>query len=183
MKKILFAGFTGTFIASIITSTAYTQVLTSTAKLKIRPSVEKTTHSGRKLNTTKDSGAFFLNNINVKAVQHFAKTYKNPSDVRWDRLTNGFRVNFINDDIPTKIFYSKKGSPESSIRYYHEDKLPREIRHLVKSNYYDFNICLITEVNADHKTAYLVKMEDKTCWKTIKIVDGEMEITEEFSKN
>ena len=32
------------------------------------------------------------------------------------------------------------------------------------------------------KTGYLVKLEDKTSWKTVKVVDGEMEVSEEFLK-
>ena len=69
------------------------------------------------------------------------------------------------------------------LRYYQEEKLPHEIRGLVKSTYYDYDIYLITEVNRNEKIAYVVKMEDKTSWKTVKVVDGEMEVLEDYTKS
>jgi hypothetical protein len=68
------------------------------------------------------------------------------------------------------------------IRYYNEEKLPREVRHLVKSNYYDFSIYHVSEFRSNGKTAYVVVLEDKTSWKKIKVVDSEFEIIGEFSK-
>ena len=55
--------------------------------------------------------------------------------------------------------------------------MPRDIRHMVKSAYYD------KRSHNNGENAYLVKMEDKTSWKTIKIVDGEMETMEESIKS
>jgi hypothetical protein len=69
------------------------------------------------------------------------------------------------------------------IRYYGEDKLPSPIRHTVKSNYYDFSIFNVTEVSKGEKIVYLVKIEDKTCWKTLMVTDGEMETIEEYLKS
>jgi hypothetical protein len=183
MKKTFFTNCTGAFLACTVTSLIYAQNADINVKPQPHFSTEKNISSSEQMDTAKDSDSLFLNDINIKAVQHFMTTYKNPSDVRWSQLKNGFRVHFISDDIQTRIFYNAKGSPESMIRYYHEDKLPLEIRHLVKSNYYDFSIFVVTEININRKIAYLVKMVDKTSWKTIKVVDGEMEVIEEYSKS
>jgi hypothetical protein len=138
-----------------------------------------TTH-GQLSNRVSDS--LFRNEVNIKAVQQFMKTYKDAANIRCRKTDNGFRVHFTNGDIQYRIFYSKKGLPVSVIRYYGEDKLPSKIRHLVKSNYYDYSISSVAEVNHRGKTAYMVKMENKTSVKTVKIRDREMEVTEEFKK-
>jgi hypothetical protein len=52
----------------------------------------------------------------------------------------------------------------------------------VKSTYYDFNIYHIIEPTLNGVTSYLVKMEGKSTWKTVKVVDGEMEEVEEYLK-
>lgn len=89
-------------------------------------------------------------------------------------------VRFFDNDIQTKIFYNRNGNNVAMIRYYTEDKLPNEVRHPVKSTYYDFNIFLVTEVTVGNKIAYLVKIKDKTCTKTIRVMNGEMDVIEEF---
>ena len=68
------------------------------------------------------------------------------------------------------------------LRHYNEEKLPAEIRHRVKSNYYDFSIYHVSEIRYNGKTAWYVTIEDKTCWKKIKVLDSEMEVVEVYSK-
>ena len=69
------------------------------------------------------------------------------------------------------------------LRHYNEEQLPSEIRHLIKSNYYDFSIYHLSEIRYNGKTAYIVTIEDRTCWKKIKVADNEMEIMIELTKN
>jgi hypothetical protein len=128
------------------------------------------------------SDSLFRNEVNIKAVQHFMKTYKAAANVRWRKTDKGYRVYFTADDIQFRIFYSKKGLPVSVIRYYGEDKLPRDVRHLVKSHYYDYSIVSVAEVNHRGMMAYMVKMKNNSSWKTVKVSNNEMEVTEEFKK-
>jgi len=53
---------------------------------------------------------------------------------------------------------------------------------MVKSNYYDYSIFLVQEVKVGDKTAYLVKIEDEKSFKTIRVVDGEMDEYESYKK-
>lgn len=124
------------------------------------------------------------NGINVNAIRNFIREYKNVSNAKWFESSNGFFVAyFVRDDIRTWVFYNKKGDFERMIRAYNEEKLPADVRHLVKSTYYDFSIYFVTEITTNMQTGYHVKMADKTSWKTIKVVDGEMEVTEEYVKS
>ena len=121
--------------------------------------------------------------LSTKAVKDFSKTFKGASNAAWSETTDGFMAKFTKDDVETKVFYDRKGRWIANIRNYQEDKLPKDIRQMVKSNYYDFSIFLVQEVTVGDKTAYLVKIEDKTSIKTIRITDEGMDEYEAFEKS
>jgi hypothetical protein len=166
MKKTALSGF-AVIILSWIINTSHAQFGPSFANNKV---------------STPDAVKIFKA-PNTKAERNFTKTYKNATDVQWYPLNDGrLMVRFFDNDIQTKIFYSRKGSNVAMIRYYTEDKLPNDVRHPVKTTYYDFNIFLVIEVTVGQQTAYLVKIEDKTCTKTIRVMNGEMGVIEEIEK-
>lgn len=126
-------------------------------------------------------GTTFIS-INAKAVKDFSKTYKHAANASWFELKDGYLAKFEKDGVITKVYYDSKGRLLGNIRSYFEDKLARDIRHQVKSSYYDHNICYIHELSVGTHKVYLVKLEGKNDWKTIRLVDGEMEETEFFQK-
>ena len=162
MKKAAISGVT-VIILSWMINTTHAQLEYSVAKLSI-PGVEKN-----------------LSVVNTKAEMNFTKTYKNATDILWYPLNDKrLMVRFFDNSIQTKIFYNRKGSQETMVRYYTEDKLPNEVRHVVKTTYYDFNIFLVIEVTVGNQIAYLVKVDNKTCTKTIRVMNGEMDLVEEM---
>ena len=183
MKKAFDYGLTGLVFAWTITSMVYGQ------KLRAQPLPEKIIPESKQSDLTKDSGFIFRNEISSKAVRNFIREYKNVTDAEWSRSANGlFVVHFTSDSINITIHYNKNGDCEFLIRNYSEEKLPREIRHLVKSNYYDFSIYHVTEVIVNEIPTYVVLMADKnpknkTYWKIIRVVKGEMDVMKEFSGN
>jgi hypothetical protein len=125
-----------------------------------------------------------LETISPRALRNFADTYKNVSG-EMDEVEGGFAVRFTSDDIRTTILYDSKGYWAGSIKYYNEEKMLREIRHVVKSTYYDYNIIYTQEVEtADTKgmPTYVICLEDKTKIKMVRICDGEMSVWKEFTK-
>lgn len=119
---------------------------------------------------------------NTKALKNFNKTFKGV-DANWFQTQEGSIAEFEKDGIVTRIDYDHKGRFIAMIRRYSEDKLPADVRHQVKSTYYDYNIFLVIEVTTNNKTAYLVKMEDQKTLKTIRVVDGEMDVYEDLNKS
>ena len=186
MKKIFFSCFTGLFLISNINSIAYSQNSNDMARLKPQPVPEKNISipPGNEM----DPGPSLLNELTTnelkkKAVKKFARQYKNQPDASWFKSSNGLLVAFFKiDDIQTFIYYNEKGTCEFIMRYYKEEKLPEVIRNLVESTYDNFSIYQVTEVRKNNQIAYVVKMENKKFWKTVKVIDGEMEVTEEYSK-
>ena len=182
MKKAFGYGFTGLIFAWTITSITYSQSSNSTAKFKQHPSLERIIPISKQLKAARDSDFLFRNEINGKAVRNFIREYKNVAEAKWYISPNGFVVHFSSENIQNWIYYTKKGDFEFMLRHYNEVKLPAEIRHRVKSNYYDFSIYHVSEIRYNGKTAWYVTIEDKTCWKKIKVLDSEMEVVEVYSK-
>ncbi|MEO6960598.1 MAG: hypothetical protein ABIY90_01450, partial [Puia sp.] len=68
--------------------------------------------------------------------------------------------------------------------YYSEDKLPREIRAIVKSTYYDFTITVVEDVQTRVNGVYLIYLEDKTSIKIVRVTrDGDMDVFKEITKS
>ena len=184
MKKIIFLSLTTLLIACVIDS--YAQNSNTTAKLNRNSSSKDLTSQLEPpdTNLVRPAKPVSIFQVNTKAVRNFIKDFKEVIGVQWIETSNGlFAAYFNNDHIQSLVCYNNKGNFECMLRYYKEEKLPREIRGLVKSSYYDFNIYLVTEVHRNDKIAYVIKMEDKTSWKTVKVVDGEMEVTEDYKKS
>lgn len=183
MKKAFVYRFAGIIFSWIITSIAYGQPLNSLEKFREEPVPENIIPLSKQLYLNRDSDFLFRNEINSKAVRNFIREYKNVAGAKWYKSANGsFVVYFSSENIKSWIYYDKNGDFEFMLRHYNEVKLPAEIRHRVKSNYYDFSIYHVSEIRYNGKTAWYVTIEDKTCWKKIKVLDSEMEVVEVYSK-
>jgi len=132
--------------------------------------------------STLKSGPILINNINTRAIRDFTSSYKNPTEVRWIVLPDGFQVHCYDDSFQIRIRYDNKGKRICMIRDYRENKLPHDVRHIIRSQYYDYNIFTVSEISIRGRTIYIVKIEDATTWKVLCIEDGEMTCTEEYDK-
>ncbi|OQP63968.1 hypothetical protein A3860_21335 [Niastella vici] len=134
------------------------------------------------LGTVNESPADTKDLISIKALHDFNKTYKTVTNEDWYIIQKGFMAKFTQQGIQHRIIYNKNGKWVATFRYYNEDQLPAEVRHLVKSTWYDAAIRQVSEVSFGGKTAYLVSIEDNTSLKTIKVVNNEMELFQEMVK-
>ena len=121
--------------------------------------------------------------MSTKAVKNFSKTFKEVRNASWSETLDGLKAEFMNENVTTKVYYDSKGRWIASVRSYDEANLPREIRHTVKSTYYDYDILHVQEITAGDKTAYLVKIEDETSIKTIRVTNDQMDEYISFQKS
>ena len=174
MKKNLIA-LTIVSVATLVgISGASAQIVSNSSSLKYQMNATKTKNSMNE-----------LENINPRALKNFSDNYKNVSDQSWMKIKGGFSVRFTSDDVRTTVLYDSKGFWVSSIKYYSEEKMRHEVRHIVKSTYYDYNIIYTQEIEtADTKgmPTYIICLEDKSNIKMIRVCDGEMDIWKEFTK-
>ena len=137
------------------------------------------------MNATETKSSTNELSISPRAVKDFMNTHKNVTGESWMKTKDGFSVRFNSDDVRTTIYYDKKGNWTGSIKIYGEEKMLRDLRHVVKSTYYDYNIVYAQEIettDSDGVPTYVVCVEDKTKIKMIRIRDGEMSVWKEFTK-
>lgn len=181
MKNYLLPCLAGIML-TCINSTSHTQSTSGFVKLNAQTSLEKLIPPSKQFNSPGSAGFIFRNDICVKAVRNFVRRFRDISDVTWRQSQSGAAAYFTMNDIRISVYFHKNGDYRCMIRYYREDKLPQYIRHLVRSHYDDYAIFSVAELNENGKTIYDVKIEDKLSYKTIRIIDGEMEVREEFFK-
>jgi hypothetical protein len=177
MKKLFFRYTTGFIPFIALVSCAYAQ--SSKFSKDLSPSSKEVAYNNPSATRV---GATTVS-ISTKAVKDFTKNFKKAGNAGWFVIPDGYVAEFNQDEIKTKVYYDRKGRWIGNLRSYLEDKMPRDIRHRVKSHYYDYTIYYVQEVTVADKIAYLVKIADKTSWKTIRILDGEMDEIESFEKS
>jgi hypothetical protein len=132
--------------------------------------------------TEKESKIVDEMDVNINAVRDFSKNFKNASGVKWVKHENGASVYFAVDGVKMRSTYNTKGRKEYTLKYYDEFSLPTNVRHLVRSTYYDYRIAIATEVIRNEHVSYLVKMENDKEFLTIKVDDGELSVFEKMTK-
>ena len=121
--------------------------------------------------------------VNPKALRDFLLEYKDFDSVRWYQNDKGSVASFIWDEMETLTYYDRYGNRIMKRKVYKENRLPREVRHLVKSKYYDYEITGVIEIIWPKQSIYVVTMEDKTRYVQVKVEDMEMEVVSRFFKS
>jgi hypothetical protein len=126
-----------------------------------------------------------LEAISPRALKDFANTHKNVTGEHWMKTKSGFSAGFNLAGIRTTVYYDKKGNWSGSVKLYGEEKMLHEVRHVVKSTYYDYNIVYAQEIETtetDGVPTYVICLEDKSKIKLVRISAGEMSEWKEFTK-
>ena len=112
----------------------------------------------------------------TKAGREFWKKYGEGKNESWYKLAAGFLAEFSDGAARYKSVFDYKGNWLYSIKEYNEQGLPKEVRELVKSTYYDYSIVWVKEVSQNQSVVYVVHISDGKSWKDVLVQDGEMEV-------
>jgi hypothetical protein len=183
MKKYLFAAAAGFITALATINPASAQSSNAIKILHNDVSVEKKFKSDISAEPVKENTVAV---ISSKALKSFSKSYKNAADASWDLTTEGYRVKFTEGAIKNSVFYNKSGAWTGSLKTYQEDGLPKDVRGTIKSEYYDYSIYQVQEVetleSTDHLPTYIIYMEDKNSYKTLLVNDFNITVWKDFKK-
>jgi hypothetical protein len=126
----------------------------------------------------------FINKIHVKAMRDFLKRNKTATNADWMVVENGFVVKYTDkNNSHCRTVYNSRGEFAYTVRQYFESNMLRDVRALVKSQYYDYTITLVEEIEQPLKPlVYVVHMEDATTLKNVRVSEREMEVIEEYIK-
>ena len=129
------------------------------------------------------SAGKYLNAVNSRALRDFMHKYEQATDVSWYNLESGYLVRFVQNGVNMRAVYGKRGNWVYTIKNYYEDRLPRAVRHIVKSNYYDCAIRFVEEIELPRESvSYIVHLEDKTSWKNVVVREGGIAVLQEYTK-
>ena len=118
----------------------------------------------------------------VRATRDFWERAGDPTDTRWYKLAAGYMAEYYEGATQAHYLYDQKGNFSYSMLTYTEKEMPAEVRHLVRSNYYDFTIGWVKEVNEAETTAYVVHIEDAALWKDLVVQNGEIRVLHAYYK-
>lgn len=127
----------------------------------------------------------YLNDINISAARDFVKRFSSAASPRWLKLEDGsFFVRFEEQDARCRAAYNKRGRWLYTIRSYNEKQLPRAVRHIVKSTYYDFAITGVDELTQYdiNGPVYMVYLAGDSSYITVQVNNGEMQEAQELYK-
>ena len=123
--------------------------------------------------------------LNIKAEKDFRKRFAATDDEKWFDYRNGYAAVFTADDVRFRVEYDNKGNWNGTEKDYKEPKLDRDIRRIVKQVYFDYNIAYVKEFMVPGMfgiPVYVITIDDETSFKTLSVCEGEIRVTEEFSK-
>jgi hypothetical protein len=125
----------------------------------------------------------YPNNINIRAVRDFLKKNKTAIDAEWRVIDNGFVVKYSCGNKSCRTVYNKKGDFIYTIRQYNEAQMPRDVRTVIKSRYFDYTITLVEEIDRPSKPiAYVVHLQDATTLMNVQVCEGEIEVVGDYTK-
>ena len=118
----------------------------------------------------------------AKASRDLWRRVGDQKEEQWFKGSTGYQAEFTEGLMKAMYCYDKSGRFVYSILTYGEDKLPEDVRYLVRSTYFDYGIRWVKEVNEAQNLVYVVHMENDRAWKEVAVQDGEMRVLKEFSK-
>jgi hypothetical protein len=146
------------------------------------------THTGLRftdnISSEETSTAKAATSVNSKALKNFARLYKDVANEKWYNVHDGQVAMFTANGVDNRVAYDKKGNWVNTIRTYGESNLPGDVRHAVKSNYYDYNINLVQEIETPYNpTTYLIQLIGKTEIISLRMCEGEISVLKRYNKS
>ncbi len=121
--------------------------------------------------------------ITKKVSKSFDRFFKGAVAPQWYEANKRFIVNFILDDQKHKAEFTKGGQLLYVLAYGNEEHMPQDVRTVVKSKYFDYNIISTVKIDVDGKTVWLVNIEDAQQYYVLRVEDGDMTVMNNFRKS
>jgi hypothetical protein len=126
-----------------------------------------------------------ITRIHVKAMRDFLKRDKTAANVDWMIVETGYVARYYDcNNSLCRTVYNNRGEFVYTIRQYQENVMPREVRGIVKGQYYDYTITLVEEIETTQQPlVYVVHLQDATTIMNVRVCEREMEVMEEYRKS
>ena len=185
MKKMTFSLAIVSFYATLITYLSSCQAYNGISKSKIANTEIATDVYPSVLseNTVRN----YRNEINIRAVREFVREFKEAKNVSWQKtMDGGYMADFKAGSIKTAIWFDRHGSWTYIINKYGENKMPVEVRTVVKSNFFDHAIMEVSEIRLKQdreNIIYTILIENACNFKIIKVCNMDLEVLGDYNKS
>lgn len=131
--------------------------------------------------TTGESIGNAATSVNEKALKNFAKKFS--ATASWYEAKEGTLVaSFTNNDVQTRVSYSKEGNWLYTVKHYGANGLPSDVLGDVEFAYSFYTINSVDEVDSYGDPVYVVHLESKKDFITLIVCNGSMVEKEHFNK-
>lgn len=120
--------------------------------------------------------------IFIGILQYITRSFKNVADIKVTNKKDATFIYFKDAGIVTRVAYNKNGNWLHTMRSLLTEQIPARVSELVQEEFPRHKINGANEIHALDKIAHLVYIEDAKGFKTIRVVDGEWDVYEEFNK-
>jgi hypothetical protein len=147
-------------------------------------------HAGLKMSLSIAQEGLVLNDagpvrVSAKATRDFSKRFRG-QQANWTSNGQIFKARFSDDTYRTLVGYAKSGRWLYTIRYYSEKQMSRDLRHIIKSEYYDYNIVEVSEVRTPQQKdeIYIIHINnDKKQHKILRFSDEGIEVVKTYNES
>ncbi len=120
--------------------------------------------------------------FSARALVHLNNLFHPVTVVSWFTSKNEISASFMQDDVRTRVIFTKKGRWSYSFIYYRGYKLAPSLRSLVLNDYANYEILGVTEIHVHSDVIYLVNIENQKNVKKLVIYNGSVSISQEFER-
>ena len=122
-----------------------------------------------------------LNEINTQAFRHFRKNNPLIEHEYWEKTQNGLTVRYKDSDKLGLAYYDNQGAFLYTVKYFEESDLNIDLQKRLKREYPGFQFDILTEINNEIKTIYLVTLKNKYSMKSLLIDQGEIRVIDDLN--
>lgn len=134
------------------------------------------------LNEVTISGNISKTVVNDKVSSSFSRLFKNVEAPQWFVVNKNYLVNFIYNDQKNRALFTKGGKMIYRLIYANENEMPKNVRSIVKSKYFDHAIISTIMVDQDGRSIWVINVEDPTEILVLRVEEGEMSLIDTIKK-
>ena len=120
---------------------------------------------------------------NEKVVKDFNNKFKSSVNPVIHSAKDGFIAKSLVDGYEITSAYDKKGNWVYTIKHYPADNLASDIIYIVEGSFDNYLITAMDKVDQPgNESVYIVYLENCNSFKTLRVVNNEVELTQDFQK-
>ncbi|MCW3462684.1 hypothetical protein [Chitinophaga nivalis] len=122
--------------------------------------------------------------VNSKIASTFNESFTGAKEVKWYTEDNKtFTAKFTMSNTKVSAFFDDNGNLLATSRYLQPEQLPLEVTNKLNKKYAGNSIFCVVEYTAEANTAYIITLEGKDHWTTVKAApDGTMKLQNRMKK-